>query len=96
MPASSRLQDNCTGHGCWPPRPNNSASTNVFVNNKGSHRKGDSWLPHACPPAPPHGSVTSGGSPNVFVNNKPMARIGDAVACGSLIRDGSSNVFAND
>ena len=60
MPASSRLQDNCTGHGCWPPRPNNSASTNVFV------------------------------------NNKPMAIIGDAVACGSLIRDGSSNVFAND
>jgi uncharacterized Zn-binding protein involved in type VI secretion len=32
MPAVSRLGDNCTGHGCWPPRPSTGASPNVRVN----------------------------------------------------------------
>ncbi|MCG8639139.1 MAG: hypothetical protein MI862_05360 [Desulfobacterales bacterium] len=47
MPAVHRLSDSCTGHGCWPPRTNAGASTTVFVNNRGAHRVGDPWKPHA-------------------------------------------------
>ena len=42
MPGIVRLGDICTGHGCWPPRANSSASTDVFVNSRGVHRLGDS------------------------------------------------------
>jgi len=46
MPAAVRHTDICSGHGCYPPRPNNQASTNVFINDLGSHRLTDSWAPH--------------------------------------------------
>ena len=38
MPGIVRLGDVCTGHGCWPPRPNVEASPNVFVNSIAVHR----------------------------------------------------------
>lgn len=89
-----RLGDSCSGHGCWPPRPNVSASPNVFVNGIASHRLGDAWAAHTCPSIPEtHASVAATGSPTVFVNGKPKCRIGDAVACGSTMVQGSSNVF---
>lgn len=31
MPVA-RLRDICSGHSCFPPRPNDSASQTVFVN----------------------------------------------------------------
>ena len=34
MPAVTRLGDLCTGHGCYPPRPNITAASTVFVNGK--------------------------------------------------------------
>lgn len=89
MPAVTRLADVCTGHGPCSPRPNNSASPNVFVNKRGAHRKGDSWAVHCN-----HGSVLNGGSRTVFVNGKALGRIGDGVACGSLVKTGSGNVFS--
>lgn len=46
MPAAHRHKDIGTGHGCFPPRPNAGASLDVFVNNKGWHRKGDGWEAH--------------------------------------------------
>ena len=89
-----RLGDICTGHGCWPSRANSSASTNVFVNSKGVHRVGDSWLPHTCPSIPEtHASVQASGSSSVYVNNKAVARVGDSIACGSSNATGSPNVF---
>lgn len=95
MPAASRLNDPCTGHGCFPPRNNASASSDVLVNGKGVHREGDDWAVHCCGPSC-HGGKTAQGSPNVFVNGKAKARIGDAVDCGSAIAAGSSNVFLNE
>lgn len=92
MPGAVRLGDMCTGHGDFPPRANDEASSNVFVNGKGAHRMGDHWEEH-CNPASCHDSTASGGSATVFVNGKPKARIGDAVACGSTMETGSSNVF---
>ena len=94
MPKVHRHKDECTGHGCFPSRPNNQASQDVFINNKGSHRKGDSWQSHCCVVC--HGGNTSKGSPNVFVNNKDMVRVGDPVDCGSNTKTGSPTVFIND
>lgn len=96
MPAVCRLADKSTSDPCdAPPRPNNQSSTNVFANGKGVHRLGDSWEPHSCPGAPPHGSTTTSGSPNVFVNSKAAARVTDSIGCGSIIAEGSPNVFIN-
>jgi uncharacterized Zn-binding protein involved in type VI secretion len=93
MPAVTRLGDKCTGHGCFPPRANTSASGNVFVNNIAAHRQSDAWATHCCGPSC-HDSVLASGSGTVFVNNLQLARIGDPVACGSAIAAGSDNVFA--
>lgn len=94
MPAITRLGDNCTGHGCFPPRANISASSTVFVNGIGAHRQGDSWGVHCCGTSC-HDSSLSSGSSTVFVNGKALGRIGDSIGCGSIVSEGSGNVFAN-
>lgn len=95
MPAVSRLGDNCTGHGCWPSRPSTGASPTVFVNGIAAHRQGDAWAAHTCPTIPQtHASVLAAGSATVFANGKQLARIGDPVACGGSVAQGSSSVFA--
>lgn len=93
MPGAVRLSDTCTGHSCWPSRPNTSASNDVFTNDRGSHRQGDSWAVHAC--IIPHGGSLASGSPNVFVNDKQAGRIGDSISCGSSCASGSSDVIIN-
>jgi uncharacterized Zn-binding protein involved in type VI secretion len=93
MPAVTRLGDNCTGHGCFPPRPNVQASSDVFVNKIGAHRQSDAWAVHCCG-IPCHSSVLAAGSSTVYVNKKQLCRIGDPVACGSVSAQGSSSVFA--
>lgn len=93
MTGAVRLGDLCSGHGCFPSRPNVEASPDVFVNGIPSHRLGDAWGSHCCLVC--HSSVAAQGSPNVFVNGKPKCRIGDAVACGSSMATGSSDVIVN-
>lgn len=93
MPSAARQSDICTGHGCWPPRPNTSWSTDVYVNGLGWHRKGDGWATHCCPP-PCHTSVLAEGSCSVYVNGKSAGRIGDPVKCGSAVARGSGDVYA--
>ena len=95
MSAVVRINDTCTGHGCYPPRSNSSGSGNTFVNNRAVHRVGDSWLPHSCPDSPPHGGSQSSGSPNTFVNGRAVARVGDSITCGSTNASGSGNTFVN-
>lgn len=95
MPGCVRLGDICTGHGCYPPRPNVSASGNVIINSRGAHRVGDGWAAHGCGVCAPHGSIQGSGSPNVMTNNRAQARCGDAVACGSANATCSGNVIAN-
>ena len=93
MPAAVRDTDVCSGHACWPSRPNDQGSPNVFINNLASHRKTDHWSIHAC--ASIHDSAAADGSPNVFVNNLNKCRVGDPVLCGSSMAQGSPNVFVN-
>lgn len=94
MPATHRHHDLCTGHGCWPSRPNVQASGDVFINNKGAHRRTDDWAAHCCGGC--HGGNLAKGSPTVFVNGLDLARIGDPVDCGSFCMTGSGDVFADD
>ena len=96
MPAVVRLGDMSSGHPhCYPARPSTSASVDVFCNNIGVHRLGDSWATHgACPAHAPHGGIASSGSSTVYVNGKPVCRIGDAISCGDTMATGSADVFA--
>lgn len=89
----ARHQDICTGHGCWPPRPNATASRNVFVNSRGAHRQTDMWESHCCG-LECHPGSTARGSSTVYVNSLQLARIQDPVDCGSAIMTGSHNVYA--
>lgn len=93
MPGIARLGDVDSGHACWPPRPSDMASGNVYVNNIGAHRQGDHWVVHCCGPLCHDGTLASGSS-TVYVNNKQVGRIGDPVACGSTVAAGSGSVFA--
>lgn len=94
MPAITRLGvDPSAGH-CFPPRPLDSASPNVFCNGIAVTRIGDHYPVHCCG-IPCHDGVASQGSPNVFANGIPVHRIGDAVSCGDTSANGSPNVFAN-
>jgi uncharacterized Zn-binding protein involved in type VI secretion len=93
VPAVVRLSDRCTGHGCFPPRPNSQGSPDTFVNGMAVHRQGDSWAVHCCKKC--HVGSQSNGSPNTFVNGKAVARVGDSVSCGSSNASGSSNTYVN-
>ena len=93
--AAVRLGDVCTGHSCFPSRPNIQGSPNVFCNDLPVHRVGDAWPVHCCGKACHPGSAAS-GSPNVFANDMPRCRVGDAVSCGSTMAEGSPNVWIND
>lgn len=95
MPAAVRYSDICTGHGCWPSRPNDQGSPDVYTEDLAQHRVTDHWATHCCPP-PCHDSNAASGSPNVFANDLAKCRIGDAVACGSAMATGAATVFIND
>lgn len=95
MPAVSRLGDLGSGHGCFPPRPSTGGSPDVFVNGIAVHRAGDPWDTHCCGSSC-HDSSLAAGASTVNVNGAGMARIGDPVACGSAVAQGSSNVFCDD
>jgi uncharacterized Zn-binding protein involved in type VI secretion len=93
MAAASRLGDICSGHGCFPPRAGKDAASTVFINGIQAHKYGDPWDVHCCPGAGCHPSIIGGGSGSVTIEKAPAARIGDSIACGSVIAQGSSNVF---
>lgn len=93
MPPVARIGDICSGHGCWPPRPNVQGSPNVTVEGIPAHRVGDAWDAHTCPDIPEtHASALAGGSGSVTVNGLPLGRIGDPVACGSSVATGAATV----
>jgi uncharacterized Zn-binding protein involved in type VI secretion len=92
MPAATRLGDICSGHDCFPPRVNDEASDDVFINGIGAHRKGDHWVTHCCTIIC-HDGLAEEGSSTVFINGKAAIRIGDPITCGSVSAQGSPSVF---
>lgn len=93
MPSVIRLPDPSTGHGCWPSRPPNESSDNVFANKLLIVRKGDAYPTHCCGPVCHDGKAIS--TSKVFVNNKPIHRTGDSIDCRDIAGVGSPNVFAD-
>ena len=98
-----RLGDICTGHGCFPPRPNFNASENVFVNRSGWHRMGDRWCGHCCGlaccsvgPALEERAATVQGSRTVHVNGRPAVGVGCKISDKAYTATGSGNVFVGD
>lgn len=92
MPAATRLTDICTGHSCFPPRPNIGGSGDVFTNSLQQVRLGDPYQVHVCGNSA-HPGKLSKGSGSVYVNSKEAGRIGDSIDCGSNVAVGSGNVF---
>ena len=97
MPPTARLNDICTGHACWPPRPNVEGCATVMVNGRPLHCQGHAWDVHCCThPGVPHGchdSVLASGSGTVIAEGRQAGRIGDPVACGGNVATGSDNVI---
>lgn len=91
MPQAARINDLCTGHGCWFPRITDEGSPDTFVNGRNQHRKDDHWVLHSCPHRGSHESVLLHGSPTSFVNGKQRGRVADFIACGSIVATGSPN-----
>jgi len=83
MPLVHRLGDNCSGHGCYSPRPLITASPDYFVDGIAVGRVTDEYESHGCEVCTPHGGQVAEGSPNFFVNGLAIARQGDPVTCGS-------------
>lgn len=92
MPEVALLGCLCSGHGCYPPRPNITASPNVYIEGIAVHRQSDMWASHCCD-SNCHGGTTVSGSSKVYINGLQVARIGDPVSCGSVIAEGSSKVI---
>lgn len=82
-----------TGHGCFPPRASTEGSSTVFVNGIPIHCVGDKWAVHTCGDNAHDGELSSGSS-SVYIEGDATGRIGDNVSCGSVVAEGSSDVFA--
>ena len=91
-----------TGHECDSTSIIKQGSTNVFINNRGAVRVGDSDthnIPVVLPGPPPvivclpHTVTVGAASRTVFVNGRGLARVGDTFS-GEVISTGSPNVFA--
>jgi len=93
MPSIAKLGDLCTGHDGFPPRPSTSGSADVSVNGKPAVRVTDTWGTH-CKKTSCHGGVVISGSTKMSVNGLAVARTGDLISCGSVIAEGSADVFS--
>ena len=91
MPQVTRLGDNCTGHGSFPPRPSTSASSKVLASGKGVVCVGDSYAVHCSGSC--HPGVAQTGSPKVLASGKQKMRVGDAINCGSKVGVGTPKVL---
>lgn len=90
--AATRLGDLCTGHGCWPPRPNDEAKVKtVLINNIPPHCEGEHWEIHCCVDCH-DGYLQKGSSTVVMEKTYYPSRVGDPVTCGSYVMTGSPNV----
>lgn len=94
MPAVTLLGHNCTGHGCWPPRPSVAGAPGMVINGRRVVTVGDSYAPHTCPSIPEtHGGVLADGAPGLTINGRRVGRIGDPLSCGSRVAQGVAGVL---
>jgi uncharacterized Zn-binding protein involved in type VI secretion len=91
MPQAVRIQDICTGHSCFAPRPVVQCSTNVFIEKRGAVNTTHMWMPHTCD-GDTHPGFGAGGSSSVNINGSGAMRVGDSLDCGSCCMTGASTV----
>lgn len=84
-----------SGRRCAKPvdTATDACSGDVFFNNKGAVRLGDSVAPHKESGCGTDGSGLTSASGSVFVNGKGVARIGDQYTGDNTITSGSSDIF---
>lgn len=95
MAAASRLGDLSAGHICFPPTACVSASASrTYINGRLAQKRGSRFNSHRCGKTTHAGSAraSSSGSSTVFIEGAPAVRIGDAIACGDTVAQGSPNV----
>ena len=98
MPAVSRIGDMSTGHGCFPPTALvQTPVTKTFFNGKLASvvNSATQHAPHTCGITTHSGATRSpsSGASKTFIEGKLAARIGDNIACGDAIAEGSPNSF---
>jgi uncharacterized Zn-binding protein involved in type VI secretion len=99
MPGITRIGDQSTGHGCFPPTPLiASPVSKTFVNGArvGVVSPQSYHATHSCGitvhPQPAARSYVQGSS-NTFIEGFPATRIGDNIQCGDAVAQGSPNTF---
>lgn len=95
MAAASRKGDLSTGHGCFPPTACTSAlASKTYINGILAQKQGSKFASHRCGKTthPSSARATSSGSSKVFIEGAAAIRIGDSIACGDTVGQGSSNV----
>jgi len=98
MPAVSRLGDMSTGHGCFPPTALIATPVSkTFFNGilASVVDSGCLHAPHTCGRVTHAGTTRSpsAGASKTYIEGKLAARIGDSIACGDAIAQGSPNSF---
>jgi uncharacterized Zn-binding protein involved in type VI secretion len=95
MAAASRKGDLSSGHGCFPPTACVDASASkTFINGILAQKQGSKFNSHRCGITvhPTSARSTASGSGKVFIEGSPAIRIGDSIACGDTVGQGSPNV----
>lgn len=96
MPAAAYLGSYSTGHACFPPTKLISTSVSkTYFNGKLAAVVNSSFLEHKCGKiihAGPLRKLISGAS-KTYIEGTLAARIGDDIACGDAVAQGSDNTF---
>ena len=98
MPAVSQKGKMSTGHGCFPPTamiqtPVKKTYFNGIL--AGVVDNSCQFISHVCG-LTTHSQAErypSSGASKTYIEGKPAARIGDEIACGDAIAEGSANSF---
>jgi uncharacterized Zn-binding protein involved in type VI secretion len=96
VPAAARLDDpgipHCSGYVI------RTASTDVYINDRGAARLDDLNTVHFLPgaPCPAHSVGISQASRSVYINDRGAARVGDPFESCTRISAGSDDVFIGD
>ncbi len=78
-----RLNDLCSGHGCYPPRKSITCSPDILVEGDYVCRYGDKLAQHGCPTCTYHGG-THIGERTSYGNGFAIQVKGDPIDCGSV------------
>jgi len=97
MPAASLEGHVSSGHGCFPPTVVQSGfSSKTKIEGKLCQLLGSTkYVDHVCGRTVHSGNTrkVSSGSGKVTIEGKAAIRIGDSIACGDTVAQGSSKVF---